>query len=121
MISFDDYLKKYRGNNISTADDFNVVIAEATARVDNLCVNKSALSGDFAQERYTLAVCATADALCSQQRSKNISSESVGDHSVTYSTRSSAEIEKEINRKAMTFLRGTGLLYGGMAECSLTL
>ena len=66
-----------------------------------------------------MAVCAVAD-VCYKQAQDDVanvvSSESVGNHSVTYAVSKASYKQRELEKysKAKTYLRGTGLLYGGL-------
>lgn len=115
MTDFDFYINEYKGNVIPDNISFDSTVTEATAFVDNMVINPDAMAFPNACKRYSLAICAVADVIYSQSKVKrDISSESVGNHSVSYNSKTEAELQQERKSKAMTYLRGTGLLYGGM-------
>ena len=69
--------------------------------------------------KVKLAQCAVAD-VCYKQAQDDVanvvSSESVGNHSVTYAVSKASYKQRELEKysKAKIYLHGTGLLYGGL-------
>lgn len=118
MIDFEIYVNEYKGNVIPDAPTFQSIAIEAVAYVDNFIVTEEArnmLCIPKIEQRYTFAVCSVADVIYTQSlQNKNKTSESVGNHSVSYNIRTIEDIETEKRNKAMNYLRGTGLLYGGL-------
>ncbi|MCM1115611.1 MAG: hypothetical protein NC397_08965 [Clostridium sp.] len=118
MTDFEIYINEYKGSVIPDAVDFHSIAIEATAFVDNFIVTEEArklLQYPKVLQRYNFAVCSVADVIYTQSKQNNNKiSESVGNHSVSYNIRTAEEFEKEKRSKALTFLCGTGLLYGGL-------
>lgn len=118
MTDFKFYEKTYKGNVIPDKTTFQRIVIEATAYVDNFIVTQQArelLKYPQIEERYNFAVCSVADVIHSQSKqNNNKSSESVGNHTISYNVRTVEDMEAEKRNKAMTYLRGTGLLYGGL-------
>lgn len=114
MYSF--YVEEYKGTLIKTVTDFNNVNVEATAYVDNLVQNRDLLNVESVKRRYRFAICAAADVIFEESKAATSQkqSESVGNHSVTYRTKSTEEYSTEKRKKVMTYLLGTGLLYSAM-------
>lgn len=118
MADFDFYINEYKGNVISNVFEFEHVVIEAQAYVDNLVVNPNSLElmelTDINQ-KYNLAICSVADVIYKQSKlDRTKSSESVGNHSVSYASVSDRDMQQERFSRAVCFLRGTGLMYGGM-------
>jgi len=118
MIDFEYYVEKYNGTVIPDALTFNTLVTEATAIVDRFVVNNQAeelLAIDVVNNKYSNAVCAVADVICKQNAiDGKISSESVGNHSVSYFQQSEKEKMNERYAKAKLYLVDSGLMYGGM-------
>ncbi|MCD7722695.1 MAG: hypothetical protein LUH82_01910 [Clostridiales bacterium] len=118
MIDYDFYTDEYKGTIIPSETEFECLVVEAAVYVDNLIQTQQAreyLEYDRILLRYNLAVCAAADVTYKQnEQNENILSESVGNHSISYGAKTTAELEAQKLSKVMTYLRGTGLLYGGL-------
>ncbi len=118
MIDFSYYVEKYNGTVISDALTFNTLVTEATAVVDRFVISSQAdelLAIESINNKYNNAVCAVADVICKQKAGDSrISSESVGNHSVSYFQQSEKERQSEQYAKAKLYLANTGLMYGGM-------
>lgn len=112
-VSFDFYQTVYGGQVIQSEAEFLSAVNEATAIVDALCVCKENLKYEEVQNRYSMAVCSVVDAAYKADNTPVKTSESVGNHSVSYATENSSRNVK-LNRAAKLYLVNTGLMYGGM-------
>lgn len=115
---YDFYLNDYKGSVIPDAPNYDRVAVEASAFLDYVTHNHIKDLADDIMVKVKLAQCAIAD-VCYRQTQDDVanvvSSESVGNHSVTYAARASyKQRELEKYSKAKIYLRGTGLLYGGL-------
>ena len=118
---YDFYLNDYKGSVIPDAPSYDRVAIEAGAFIDNVTHNrvKAEELTDAIMEKVRLAQCAIADVCYKQEQddgSKTVSSESVGNHSVTYAVSKASYKQRELEKysKAKIYLHGTGLLYGGL-------
>lgn len=113
-VTYEFYMQEYKGTDIPSSADFDHVLVRAQAMVDRMVINAAPLNIEAIRRRYMLAVCAVADCLYSQQQSGGgaVASESVGNHSVSYVSRSVADLYKEQRKAAEMYLTGTGLLTG---------
>ena len=113
-VTFDWYSTDFKGKVIPNADAFDGVIAEAEAYINQITRGKITESTNEVKK----ATCAVAEVIYNQAQdhAPTVSSESVGNHSKSYTTKtvSTAEREAEKARKARLYLSGTGLLYGGL-------
>ena len=115
---YDFYLNDYKGSVIPDAPNYDRAAVEASAYLDYITRNRIKDIADDMMVKVKLAQCAIAD-VCYRQMQDDVanvvSSESVGNHSVTYAARASyGQRELEKYSKAKIYLRGTGLLYGGL-------
>lgn len=116
---YEYYALKFNGTAIDSEVKFNSVIVEATAFVDSMIGSRSNLEHNSVLTKYQNAVCAVAEEIYKQNtfdEGQQKQSESVGNHSVSFSnaSKSYAEREQMKQRKAIMFLTGTGLLYRGI-------
>ena len=112
------YISDYKGSVIPDAPNYDRAAVEASAYLDYITHNHIKDLTDEIMAKVKLAQCAIAD-VCYKQAQGDVanvvSSESVGNHSVTYAARASnKQRELEKYSKAKIYLRGTGLLYGGL-------
>ncbi|MGN0533294.1 MAG: hypothetical protein ACI4IK_02940 [Eubacterium sp.] len=107
------YKDIFKGNIIPDETAFNSSVNEAIAYINRLTRGKANNLASI-PTNVDMAVCAVAEIVYKENTSSNITSESVGNHSVSYSATSSDERERKKCRKATIYLSGTGLLYGGM-------
>ncbi len=118
MIDFSYYVEKYNGTVIPDALTFNTLVTEATAVVDRLVISSNAdelLAVEAINNKYNNAVCAVAEVICKQKAvDSRISSENVGNHSVSYFQQSEKDRQNEQYAKVKLYLANTGLMYGGM-------
>lgn len=112
MTDYNYYVDNYKGNVIPDRETFDRLAVEATAYVDTLVTDREPLQYDNINAKYNTAVCAVIEVMYSQASANGISSESVGNHSITYS--STSELNKMRYDKAKIYLRGTGLMSGVM-------
>ena len=118
---YDFYLNDYKGSVIPDAPNYDRAAVEASAYIDYITHNGTMddVLPDSVMEKVKLAQCAVAD-VCYKQAQDDVanvvSSESVGNHSVTYSVAKASYKQREIEKysKARVYLRGTGLLYRGL-------
>ena len=112
MVDYNFYINEYKGSAIPNANAFDSLVIEATAFVDTLVFDKSLLQYENILKKYNMAVCSVAEVMNNQASTNGIASESVGNHSVKYS--SDIEVTKSKTKKAKMFLQGTGLMSGVM-------
>ena len=119
MADFEFYKLIYKGSVIPNEDTFESAVVMAKAYVDGLIGDKSNMVYDFVQEAYNKAICCAAEEIYKEDTEDNGEkkvSESVGNHSITYSStaKSSTERNKTKYDKVRLFLVDTGLLYRGL-------
>lgn len=114
------YITEYKGSDIPEAI-FTEVERDAGAFLSYLTrdrINTDNLP-DTVKHKVRMATCAVAD-ICYRQRkdedSSAVSSESVGNHSKSYAVVriDYAQRQKQKGDAARMYLRGTGLMYGGL-------
>ena len=115
---YDFYLSDYKGSVIPDAPNYERAAVEASMFLDYITHNHIKDLADEIMVKVKLAQCAVAD-VCYRQAQDDVanavSSESVGNHSVTYAARAGyKQRELEKYSKAKIYLHGTGLLYGGL-------
>ena len=114
------YITDYKGSIIPDASTYDSLCVEAGAYLAYITHNH--ISEDLSvavMERVKKAQCAIAEVCYKQaqdETAKVVSSESVGNHSVSYSVTKAdyKQREREKYLKARVYLHGTGLLYGGL-------
>ena len=115
FATFTYYLEEFKGSVIPNPESFAGAAVEAEAYI-NLITRGRATEGSEAVKKAT---CAVAEVIYKQAHDDDaeITSESVGNHSRSFSSKrkSVAEREQEKRRKALLYLSGTGLLYRGMS------
>ena len=107
------YRDVYNGTKIPDETAFNSVLPQSAAFINYLTRGRAAKMPVL--DAVNFAVCAVADVSFEEEAQGDVTSESVGNHSRTYARKSSAEVDKIKVNKAMMYLSGTGLLYGGMS------
>ena len=119
--TYEFYIQTYKGQLLST-EQFNQFSLEASAYVDIVTFDQAATVVDTGTDTTTIekiqkATCAIAEELYRQNLSLNgvISSESVGQHSVSYKQMSQKDGEAKKFRLAKLFLASSGLMYGSEA------
>ena len=118
---YDFYLNDYKGSAIPDATAYDRAAIEASAYLDYITHNRIDVEEltEALKDKVKLAQCAVAD-VCYKQAQDDVanvvSSESVGNHSVSYAVSKVSFKQREIEKysKAKLYLRGTGLLYGGL-------
>ena len=116
---YDFYLNDYKGSVIPDAPNFERAAIEASAYLDYITHSRIKDLTEEIMAKVKLAQCAVAD-VCYKQAQDDVanvvSSESVGNHSVTYAVSKASYKQREIEKysKAKIYLRGTGLLYRGL-------
>lgn len=113
-VTYEWYKNTFKGKAIPDTDAFDGVIIEAEAYINYITRGKITEPTDEVKK----ATCAVAEVIyCQGQDGASVvSSESVGNHSKSYTrkTVTTAEREAEKARKARLYLSRTGLLYGGL-------
>ena len=118
---YDFYLNDYKGSVIPDATAYDGVAVEASAYLDYITANR--IKGEelpsAVADKVKLAQCAIADVCYKQSQddvANAVASESVGNHSVTYSVSKVGFRQRELEKysKAKIYLHGTGLLYRGL-------
>ena len=118
---YDFYLNDYKGSSIPNATAYDRAAIEASVYLDYIThgrVDAEVLT-EAVMEKVKLAQCAIAE-VCYKQAQDDVanvvSSESVGNHSVSYAVTKVSYKQRELEKysKAKIYLRGTGLLYGGL-------
>ena len=118
---YDFYINDYKGSVIPDAPSYDRAAVEASAYIDYITHNGTMDDElpESVMRKVKLAQCAVAD-VCYKQAQDDVanvvSSESVGNHSVTYAVSKASYKQRDIEKysKAKTYLHGTGLLYGGL-------
>ena len=116
---YDFYLNDYKGSVIPDAPNFDRVAVEASAYLDHITHNRIKDLAEDVMVKVKMAQCAIAD-VCYKQAQDDVanvvSSESVGNHSVSYAVSKVSFKQRELEKysKAKVYLSGTGLLYGGL-------
>jgi hypothetical protein len=107
---FKYYNEVFQSGVITDRDTFNTVITEANALI------KQATHGRITQvtEDIQNAICSVCDVLVQRNNASSISSESLGNHSVSYQTTTTNEWQSKINNSIHLYLADTGLLYRGL-------
>ena len=114
------YKNEYKGSVIPDAPSFDRVAVEAKAYLSYVTHNNITEElPEVVMDKVKLAQCAIADVCYKRELDETanvVSSESVGNHSVTYSVTKADYRQRELEKysKAKIYLRGTGLLYGGL-------
>ena len=113
-ITFDYYRTSFMGTEIKDDVTFERARIEAEAYIDQITRGNITEVTDAVKN----ATCAVAEIICKQAHDEEatVSSESVGNHSRSYTkaTKTTAEREAEKYRKAALYLSRTGLLYRGL-------
>ena len=113
-VTFEWYTTAFPGGAIKDAERFASVLPEAEAYIQYITGGKATEATDEVKR----ATCAVAEVIFNQAQNdaQTVSSESVGNHSKTYTKqqKSAAEWEAEKARKARLYLSRTGLLYRGL-------
>ena len=113
-VTYEWYADKFPNGIIPDYNSFAAQLTEAEAYVDHITGGRTAEANDAVKN----AICAVAEVIYKQAKddAPTVSSESVGNHSKSYTqkTVSTAEREAEKARKAKLYLSGTGLLYRGL-------
>lgn len=119
-LDYEFYKTVYMGRVIPDESTFNSIVIGAEAYVNSLIISRENLIYDEVKNKVNMAVCAVADidyaVINVDENQKLLSGESVGNHSVSYSVSRKTNEQRDAERrnKVLTFLRGTGLLYGGL-------
>ena len=116
---YDFYINDYKGSVIPDAPGYDRAAVEASAYLDYITHNHIKDLADEIMVKVKLAQCAIADVCYKQAQDESanvVSSESVGNHSVSYAVSKVSFKQRELEKysKAKIYLRGTGLLYGGL-------
>lgn len=109
-LNYNFYVEVFKGDAVPDNAAFEKLQIEATAFVDRLVLDRSGLEFEAINKRYKLAICSVIDDIYINQNQGIKSSESVGNHSVSYVTRSAPEIQADRKSKALTYLASSGLL-----------
>ena len=120
-VDFEFYTNEYGGTAIVSAS-FNRLARQASLVIDQVTFERAydVIDADIDTElieKIKLATCAIAEELKSQEDNgiKNVASESVGSHSVSYVV--NADVQRTKNSKlvnaAKLYLSSTGLMFGG--------
>ena len=108
------YVETYAGSIIPNVTCLKRVLREANAFVDTLVLCRDNLVYAEIEEKYKSAICAVAEVLYKAESDRQVQSESVGNHSVSFKVKTQSDYEADMRRKALLYLSGTGLCYGGM-------
>ena len=116
---YDFYMNDYKGSAIPDAPSYVRAAVEASAYLDYITHNHIKDLADEIMVKVKLAQCAIADVCYKQSQddvANAVASESVGNHSVTYSVSKVGFRQRELEKfsKAKIYLHGTGLLYRGL-------
>ena len=116
---YDFYVNNYKGSVIPDAPSYDRVAVDASAFLDYVTHNHIKDLTDEIMVKVKLVQCAIADVCYKQEKddvANVVSSESVGNHSVSYAVSKVSFRQRELEKytKAKVYLRGTGLLYRGL-------
>lgn len=117
---YEFYKTVYMGRVIPDESTFNSIVIGAEAYVNSLIISRENLVHEAVENKVNMAICAICDidyaVIDVDENQKLLSGESVGNHSVSYSVsrKTNEQRESERRNKVLIFLRGTGLLYGGL-------
>jgi len=112
------YSETFLGTAIALAD-FERLALRASAQIDRLTFGQAAaiITADTDAEKVAaikMATCAVAEAIQSVEASPEVSSERVGQHSVTYHLGKATPDQVKISDAARLWLAPTGLMYRGV-------
>ena len=116
---YDFYLNDYKGSVIPDAPSYERAAVDASAYLDYVTHSHINNLADEIMVKVKLAQCAIADVCYKQEKddvANVVSSESVGNHSVSYAVSKVSFKQRELEKysKAKIYLHGTGLLYRGL-------
>lgn len=124
-VEYEYYDETYLGTAIAEAD-FPRLALRASAEIDRLTFERAGavVEADDDEEtidKIQMAACAIADELQRSDEaggSDNITSERVGNYSVSYGSKSSAaqSLEQKVFKSARLYLWNTGLMFKGLNE-----
>lgn len=114
---FSYYEGVFLGTAIALAD-FDRLALIASAQIDRLTFGQAAaiITADTDAEKVTaiqMATCAVAEAIQQGEASPEVSSERVGQHSVTYNIGKPVSEQTRLTDAARLWLAPTGLMYRG--------
>lgn len=110
------YKTEYKGKSISESD-FDRLALEATFFIKHCCQNRitsAILSDGEVGDLIKRATCAVAEVSQKSEERDGISSESVGNTSVTYKDTSNRAVNASKRNAVSMYLGDTGLLYQGV-------
>lgn len=115
---YEFYKNQYNGSLITEENQFNRQAIEACRLIDEMTFGRIKKADDLIKS----AVCAVAEIGYRESRQNDelqISSESVGPHSVSYvkQTKSTDDYLREKRDAVIRYLAHTGLLYRGIPSC----
>lgn len=120
-VDFEFYTTEYGGDAIASAD-FDRLALQASRFIDRVTFERAYAVIDAATdteliEKIKNATCAIAEEIQEQKTNgiKNVISETVGSHSVSYAVNKDARItaDQKKQRKAKEYLGNSGLMFGG--------
>lgn len=112
FITYGFYTNEY-GGDLIPSNKFKRLSIRASAYINSITFNR--IDKELVSKDVCFATCAIADTMYKIERDGGIkSSESVGNHSVTYKTNGNSREEKILYKIAKTYLVHTGLLYRGV-------
>lgn len=119
-VDYGFYSSVFLGTVIDS-ESFDRMALEASYFVRELTFGRI---GENPSDDVKMATCAVAEIEFKEKKQNEedqIASESVGPHSVSYvkKTKNTEEYAKDKIRAVQMYLSGTGLLYRGLASCSL--
>ena len=103
------YTNEYKGKSIPE-NAFEELAAKAGFFIDSITFNR--IGEDDVPDKVKMASCAVAEEIHKQNEDKRVSSEKIGNYSVTYTT-DSWKPEKKMYNAAALHLANTGLMYRG--------
>lgn len=118
------YTATYLGTTIASGD-FARLVLRASAVIDQLTFNRAAaiITADDPEATVTaieMATCAVAEEIQTQEANANsdgVTSERVGNYSVTYGSKSQSALtnQQKLSNAAKLYLGNTGLMFPGFA------
>jgi hypothetical protein len=114
FVNYEFYKTEYHGSAIGEGDQFDNLAIRASAFLTRISYGRAKES----IPEVKMAACAVIDAFVKYEAREGISSESVGNHSVSYgsSARDGGDLplESRMYNEAAIYLEDTGLLYRGL-------
>lgn len=115
------YLNNFHGTVIEDESAFDRMAVEASFYLNEITLGRADAADATSVDELKMATCAVAEIVHEEYMQKDedqVSSETVGPHSVSYvkKIKTADEFEKEKLKIAKRYLFGTGLIYRGISS-----